>query len=276
MNRISLSLLTAALFSSPLLSQDIFDVNSYEETQSCMELYETIQKSDCVKHVNGFLQGANIKIGIAMAKQTMSIEDTETEEEIAAMDGDFVPAPYYALSTKKSFFGHSDFGYEFGFSYSNSYALNQSIDNGKYREDLGTYSTITMATFNPSLFYAYGAQDNSPNTYFGVGIGAGVGYAQARGTAYVTENVDPASPCGTAVANFEEGDQTAINAIKSNCNNITYNESGFGGSYRVFIEGRWKNFYTSVDASNVVLQTEAYHYTPNNMVWTFAYIVDIN
>ena len=276
MHKTSFSLLIASLISSQLFSQDLFDVNSYEESQSCMELYETIQKSDCIKQVNGFLKGANIKIGIALAKQTMTIEDTETEEEIASMDGDFVPAPYYALSTKKSFFGHSDFGYEFGFSYSNSYALNQSLNEEKSREDLGTYSTITMVTFNPTLFYAYGAQDASPNTYFGAGIGVGAGYAQARGTAYVTENVDPASPCGIAVANFEEGDQTAINAIKSNCKNISYNESGFGYSARIFIEGRWKNFYTSIDASNVVLQTEAYHYTPQNTVWTFAYIVDIN
>ena len=278
---------TALLFvllllgTSGLAGSDLYNMENYRKTKSCVDLYQTVKNSDCLDYMGGFFgsffKGASIRVGFSMAKQSLTIEKEVDGEDLlqAEMDGSYMPAPYYAFSTAKSFFGSSDFGYEFSLSWSNAYALDQTLIDGRYEEDLGTYSTVAMLTINPSVFYAYGARDSTPDIYVSAGIGVGFGYAMTRGTAYITEHVDPASPCGVALANYQEGDQASVDAIKSQCQNITYNESGLGFSNRIFVEGRWKNLYASFDYNNIYLLTETYTYTPQNWVFTAAYVIDI-
>jgi len=269
--------LTLLLLILPVGAEDFLDPSHFLQDESCIELYRTIKDSDCIKESYNLLRGANVKVGLSLAKQTMKIEDVETETTLANMEGDFIFAPFYSLATRKSFFHDSNFGYEFGLTYSSSYALNQSINDGKAVEDLGSYSAINMMAVSPTLFYAYGARDATPKKYTAFGIGMGVGYAQVRGTAYVTENLDPATPCGNAVANFQEGSRASIDAVRASCDQIKYNESGFGASVRVILEGRWNALYASLDLNSVILAHDpAYKYSPANTVVTFAYIIDIN
>jgi hypothetical protein len=270
-------LLTIPLLFLSLDAQDFLDPSHFLQDESCIELYRTIKDSDCIKESYNFFKGANVKVGISLAKQSLKIEDVETETTLAQMEGDFIFAPFYSLATRKNFFDDSNFGYEFGLTYSSSYALNQSLNDGKATEDLGTYSAINMMAISPTLFYAYGARDETPKKYTAFGIGMGLGYAQVRGSAYVTENQDPATPCGTAVTAFEEGSRASIDAVRANCEQITYNESGFGASVRVILEGRWNALYASLDLNSVILAHDpAYKYSPSNTVVTFAYIIDIN
>ncbi|MCV6608692.1 MAG: hypothetical protein OIF32_10795, partial [Campylobacterales bacterium] len=220
----------------------------------------------------------HVKLGLALANQTLLIKDKKTEKiTLAKMEGDLTPAPYYGVSTKKSFFGDSNFGYEFGFAYSNSYALNQKVDENSQKDDFGTYSAISMVTFSPTAFYGYGINDSTPDQFVSIGVGLGVGYTTVKGTTYLTEDPDASADCKNAVNGYKKGDKSAMETIKNQCTQIEYNDSGFGLSSRVFIEGRYGNFYGSFDVGAIQLkENEDYHLEPATQVLTFAYVIDLN
>lgn len=101
-----------------------------------------------------FLEGAFVKVGMAVQGLSMNIQ---TEEQIikATMTTNGSLSPYYSLGFKNSYYGNSGFGYGFGITYLDSYALDQATTRNEQtvNADLGTYVTTSMYAIQPSFFF---------------------------------------------------------------------------------------------------------------------------
>mgnify|MGYP000108741545 CR=1 FL=1 len=252
---------------------------SGEEVLSCPELIGAIKKSNCLKPVAPFLEGAHVKLGLAVQSLTMKVETGKDDPVVKAqMSSTGSLSPYYSIGFKNNYFGDSGFGYAFGLAYLDSYALEQNIkrDSSETEVDLGTYVTTSMYALQPTLFFSRGARNNTPDTYFKAGIGATVGYSSVRGTSYLTEDINSVSPeCWQAGEDLLGGAANGIAAIKSECEQISYKDSGWGAGGRFFIHMRWNQFLLGFNAANMVIRSGEFNLNPTKASLTLTYVVNI-
>ncbi len=241
---------------------------------SCKELYEIIKKSDCGKDVFEFLEGATVKVGLSLSSSNMFINSGD--DELAGLKGLLSPEPYYSISLAPSFFGDTNFGYEASITYLSMFTQEQNTNRGESEKslDLNTYSSSTLAAITPSLFYSIGGKKKNHDVFLRFGLGAGFGWTNVKGIAYYTQ--DQSSECedcynaSTEVLNG--GDKSLI---YSNCDLKSFNISAFGSSVRVFLDGRWASFYSSVELVGLTIFSDKTSYDSGELSLKLAYIVDI-
>lgn len=254
------------------------DLGSNTNGKSCDDLYQDILDSECARLVSPFLKGASLKVGASFHGLNMDIQAKGEGPVLAKMAARLNPSPYASLELSNAFIGNSNFGYSFGLTYLDSYALDQTISrDGKSENiDLGTYVAGSLGAVQPALFYVLGGRDNTPNRYLTMGLGASFGFSYVRGNTYLTEARavvgDNCFAAGLAVLN---GQKSAINQIKSDCPLISYDEFGFGMGGNVFISGRWSNWQADLSVSNMILNTKDYRLTPNTLSLILSYVINL-
>src|SRR3989338_8357753 len=79
-------------------------------SETCGEMMARVKKSDCARPVARYLDGATVKLGFALHTSRMDLKLRDTA--VAHLTGLLTPAPYYAFSLPKRFFGSSRLGWE--------------------------------------------------------------------------------------------------------------------------------------------------------------------
>jgi hypothetical protein len=244
------------------------------DEETCRELMDRVRASDCVRPVARFLEGASVKVGVAL--YSGQLELTRNDSVKAYLLGILSPAPYYGFSFSPAWFGASRFGWELSFLYTNAVAVNQRFaraDND-YR-DVGTYASMTFVSFSPSAFMALGARDGSPDTYVRLGVGVGAGWAAVRGTAYFTEDSSGANHgCWDAGEALLAGKNDA-GAYRDACELHTYRHASLGISVRGFLDARWRFLYFAWETETVKITSGRTGYAPIELALKLAWIHDL-
>jgi hypothetical protein len=245
---------------------------------SCDEVLEVVKQSDCAELAKPFLVGSHVVAGVSFNSLSVTIFNNNNDE-LATISDRTLPSPFISLNLKPSFFGHSNWGWGIGFNYSNTYALEQKIkrSNKSKNVDLGTYITTTMLALTPNTFYQFGGQHSE--RYFRIGVGAALGYAHLRGTAYLTgdkSNTACYESGNNLVKNSgPESTSQKIEAIKTNCHQDSYNQGGLGLGANIFMQGQYQNWQVSLDASNLLLTRNKQKFQPSTLSVQIAYVIPL-
>ena len=243
--------------------------------ETCKELIDRVKHSDCAKPYSRFMDGATITVGLSLntGKMDVSADDTLLSTMIGVMS----PAPFYGFSLPNRFFGATRFGYATSVTYASSVAVYQELlgNTGKVR-NLGTYASMNFASISPSLFASLGARDSSPDKYFRLGFGLGVGWASVRGTAYFTETSTGRGTalCHDAAVALSDGTGTR-QELRTDCELQTYIHSSLGFSFRFFVDARWRFLYYSASGDVVTISSGQYTFSPLQTTVKLAYIKDL-
>ena len=157
------------------------------------------------------------------------------------------------MALQDNYFGDSDWGYGFGFTYFDDYAFEQKIERGssddkKLTVDLGTYSSMGVIAINPSLFYTWGRSDSTPNRYLKAGIGLNLMYSKVRGTAYITEDATDVA-CYEHGSDLVSGASTDLDELRSLCATTRFRESSYGTGVKIFVAGEWNKWESELSVS---------------------------
>lgn len=246
---------------------------------SCEEVLEVVKQSDCAEMAKPFLDGAYVTAGLSISSLSITVFDNSDSNTLAELNDSALPLPFIAFHLKPSFFGKSNFGWGVGFDYSNAYALEQSIirSGDTKNVDLGTYITTTLFALTPNAFYQFG--DQYSDRYFRIGVGAAIGYAHIRGTAFFTED-ESNSQCYQAGSDFVDGtgpatEKLRIEAIKDTCQQENYNQGGLGLGASVFMQGQYKNWQVSIDSANLLLSQRDQKLQPAVLSLQVAYVIPL-
>ncbi len=246
--------------------------NIEEAVDACEVLYEQIKQSSCASPLASLLDNAEIKVGLAINRLQLSIKQDQVDK--AVLTAPNAISPYLSFSLGESYFSHSNWGYEYGISYLDSYALDQRIKRGGDDElfDLGTYAAGYMFAVQPSVFYSIGRSNKESDFYLLVGLGISAGYSAMRGSAYLTEDEsDTSTECYQAATQLHGGDATAITGVQSECELISFDSSGFGAGTRVFIAGKMNRFKAEVDIGFIMISHDEYDIEPAKISLRFTY-----
>ncbi len=243
-----------------------------EAVDACEVLYEQIKQSSCASPLGSLLDNAEIKVGLAINRLQLSIKQDNVDK--AVLTAPNAVSPYFSFSLGESYFDHSSWGYEYGISYLDSYALDQRIKRGGSDElfDLGTYAAGYMIAIQPSVFYSIGRSDEKSDLYLLLGIGLSAGYSAIRGSAYLTEDAnDTSTECYEAATQLHAGDTTAVERIQGECELIRFDSSGFGAGTRVFIAGKVNRFKAEIDMGFIKLSHDKYDIEPAEISLRLSY-----
>lgn len=123
------------------------------------------------------------------------------------------------------------FGTNLGYTFSlggffNFKSDRQSID-GHDPIDLGNSVEGQVAYLSLIPSYTFGANDNSPDSWFRIGAGVTAGYLNMQGDVYLTENQEDTNPACNS--------QRDVESIQQNCEklNFSINQFTYGTSYLV-------------------------------------------
>jgi hypothetical protein len=225
------------------------------------------------------MEGSYITVGLALRSLSVTIKDNSSRSTLANVRDTAVPAPFISLDLKPSFFGDTSFGWGVGFNYSDAYALEQRVTRSSKNVDvdLGTYMTTTMLALTPNAFYQFG--EPYSDRYFRIGIGAALGFASVRGTAFLTEDKsdgecyqagnDLVDESGPASKNLR------IEAIKSQCQQENYNQSGLGIGGNFFMQGQYRQWQASFNLSTLFLSKNDKQLEPSVISFQVAYVIPL-
>jgi len=133
-----------------------------------------------------------------------------------------------------------------------------------------------MYAVQPSLFFTLGARNETPGTYFMTGLGLSLGYTNIRGVSYLTEDQASVSAlCWQAGEDVVAGALTGVQSIKSECNQESYHDSGWGTGGRIFMGGRYKNMMMDFNAANMIIASQQDFLNPIKMSITLSYVINI-
>jgi hypothetical protein len=244
--------------------------------ETCKEILERVKRSDCVKPVARFLDGASVFFGIGL--NSMDLDITSGDTALASLIGILNPTPTFGLSLPNRYFGRSRWGYGFTFTYTNSIAYYQDLGEEKEPDqvkDLGSHAVTTFLSLSPSLFVSIGARDEDPDTYWRYGVGIGGGWASVRGAAYHNQSGGPArQACVDAADSLLAGDITKA-GFRAACPLSPFSESGLGFGTAVFTDFRWAFVYGRVSASTLFISSQPVQYKPTDISLKLAYIHDL-
>lgn len=264
-------------FSDPMLKYLylflLLNSHLHSQEETCDALYTKIKSSDCGKRVFQYLEGAELKVGLAIHASGLSIKSDNNS--LSEQEGLFHPSPQISLSLPPSYIWISDFGYEFSFGYANLFGHKQRItrDNKVESYDLSTYFSTTMVYLTPTLFYALGGQDDTPTKYLKVGLGYGLGYSWNRGTSYYTEKYG--TECYDQATQVLNG-QASTSSLGDKCDLKAYAHHGFGGSARIIIDMRYYSVSLSIGLDFVNLaRDEGEELSPAGINVAFLYWIAI-
>ena len=253
---------------SPMLAA--LEINKPVEQLSCAEVVEIAKASGCAQPVQGFLDGAHVEISLAVKGTNINIHDKSSGDLEAHMTSTGVPSPGISLSLAPSFFGQSRFGWSLGFTYDDSYALEQRIRRaGKNKDvDLGSYITTTMIAAEPSLFYQWGEE----RKFFRAGAGIALGYAAVRGNAYITEDKSQTSCYQAGSALFENG---SSQAVKQNCEQVRFDERRIASGAAVFFRGKINRWQLGLSATTLSFHKKKHKLSPSIVGIELSYSIPI-
>lgn len=246
---------------------------------SCAEIIDVVKHSDCAELVRPLIDGSYITAGIALRSLDITIKDNRSNKTLANVRDTAIPAPFISFDLKPSYFGDSSFGWGIGFTFTDAYALEQRVirSNKNKDVDLGTYMTTTMLALTPNAFYQFG--DRYSSRYFRIGVGAALGYAKIRGTAFLTEDKSN-SACYQAGNDLISGSGAAtrrlrIEAIKDTCQQQDYNQGNLGIGGNFFMQAQYNNWQTSVNISNLILSKSDRKLEPSMLSFQLAYVIPL-
>ncbi len=239
-------------FAVPEIIDDaVDDIN--EQYEQCEKLYETIRKSECANTILGLFGRIFLKLGVSFTERQLKFQETATEKDSFILSSGLKPRPIFSVALQDSYYDESNWGYGFGFNYFDDYAFEQTIQRGsgsddKTSVDLGTYSSMSVIAINPSLFYAWGRGDGTPNRYFKIGLGANLMYSKVRGTAYITEDKTDTA-CYEHGSNLVSGASADIDQLRALCASTRYRESSYGTGTKIFFAGEWNKWEAELSIS---------------------------
>lgn len=259
-----------------------FSSLALEEKQnglSCAEIIDVVKQSDCAELVRPLIEGSYITAGLALRSLTVTIKDNSNNDTLAEVRDTAIPAPFISFDLKPSYFGNSHFGWGVGFNYGDAYALEQRLTrSGENKDiDLGTYITTNLLALTPNAFYQFG--DLYGDKYFRAGIGLAAGYAAVRGTAYLTEDKSNAAcyEAGTDLVK-KSGPATEslrIEAIKTHCEQQSYNQGGLGVGGNIFLQGQYEHWQASLNLANLILSKKNRKLEPSILSLQLAYVIPL-
>lgn len=255
-----------------LASPSLFalEINKPVEQLSCAEVVEIAKASDCAEPVQSFLDGAQVEISLAIKGTSINVHDKSSGDLEAHMTSTGVPSPGISLSLAPSFFGQSRFGWSLGFTYDDSYALEQRIRrSGKHKDvDLGSYITTTMIAAEPSLFYQWGESSR----YFRAGFGLALGYAAVRGNIYITEDKTNNACYQAAGALFNKG---STQVVKQQCEQVRFDERRLATGAALFLGGKINRWQLAASATTLSFHKKEHKLSPSIISMELSYSIPI-
>lgn len=238
---------------------------------SCDDIIDITMQSQCAAPVASLLRGAEIDVGLSLSATEVYVSYSDDSGEAARMSGGLSPSPGLRLSLAPSFFGSSHLGYGFGFTYNDTYALDQTITrNGKEKTvDVGTYLTTTMIAGEASLFYMLG---DPLTSHLVAGVGLSAGLSALRGKIMITEDKSN-STCynaGTAVING-----ASRTLLIDNCSTESFRERSFSLGSNLYIGARYQRFLFVISGTGLVNKAKGYDLNPTYISFDFSYVVPL-
>jgi hypothetical protein len=283
------SIILGTFFSAPLYAQKTETQSSgsgstIEDTiLSCGELWEQIRVSDCGGQIIDFFRDGYVSFGAA--SYSLSAHP-QVGDSGAIFSGGIHVTPYVSLNTRLSFIDTSEFGYDFSVGFDQAHAINQKVtrNNGSKRVDLSTFAIANTFSTEASIFYSYGAKDDTPRQYVLLGVGFGLGYADVVGKSYMTE-VDESNDaaCYQAGVDLINNVDSASADVKSACDLRSFRRIGLGISGRANIDIRYENFFLTINTkiiqlssgNSLSLGTSGMKLNPNITSVTLAYVYNL-
>jgi len=222
---------------------------------------------------------------MGISGNTLSAKITNNDRN-ASFNGDLFLTPYFSVNTRPTFIDDTDFGFDFSFGFERAHALKQVVnrDGDSRTTDLNSFSIANTISTEASIFYSYGAQDETPKQYFVFGVGFGLGYADVVGKAYLTQ-VDQitAEECYQAGVNLVNDQAGAALDVSQNCTLQSFRRLGIGFSGLIHADWRYQNFFVSIDSRLVTLSggkslsfgTSNIHINPTISAITLSYLYDL-
>ncbi len=276
---VALVSIAASIVTAPFTASFAAALEKTDNGLSCAEVIDVVKRSDCAELVRPLIDGASITTGLALRSLNVTIKDNRSSKTLANVRDTAIPAPFISFDLKPSYFGDSSFGWGIGFNFTDAYALEQRVTRSNKNKDidLGTYMTTTMLALTPNAFYQFG--DRYSSRYFRIGIGAALGYANIRGTAFLTEDKSN-SACYQAGNDLVASSGAAtrrlrIEAIKNTCRQQDYNQGGLGIGGNFFMQGQYNNWQTSFQVSNLILTKSNQKLEPSMLSFQLAYVIPL-
>jgi hypothetical protein len=232
------------------VKETVNDINeSYEQ---CEALYDEIRDSECANAVFGIFGRIYLKLGVSFTERQLKFQNAKSKNDAFVLSSGSKPRPVYGITLSDSYFTDSNWGFGFGFDYFDDYAFNQMIkradENVPY--DLGTYSSMSVVSVSPSLFYTWGGDEDTPYRYGKLGLGVNLMYSAVKGTAYETELNTPANGvCYDAATEVFNGNILDVTSIGSACELQRFKESSYGTGFKLFIIGGWEKWEAELSVS---------------------------
>lgn len=227
--------------------------NINEHYEQCEALYEHIRNSECAKGIFGIFGRIYLKLGVSFTERQLKFQHAQTNKDVFVLSSGSKPRPIYGIALNDSYFSESNWGYGFGFDYFDDYAFEQVIsrnDDDKATFDLGTYSSMSVISVSPSLFYSWGRSGDNPNRYVKIGLGVNLMYSAVRGTAYETElNTLENTVCYAAASDLVSGSISDPSVLADSCDLQRFRESSYGTGTKLFIAGEWNKWETELAVS---------------------------
>ena len=135
-----------------------------------------------------FYTGASISAGFGTRQADLTVTDQATGASGKISERD-TTAYFLSYSTRPSFIGTSNVGYNFVFNYTSFDMDQQEVARNDYR-DLGTRIHGRVAYVVPTLFYQVG-RHGPKGAYARAGVGLGVGAAKYQGDIFLAGDTSP-------------------------------------------------------------------------------------
>jgi hypothetical protein len=223
--------------------------NSY---QQCEVLYEEMRESDCANAVFGMFGRIYLKLGVSFTERQLKFQSAKSKKDAFVLSSGSKPRPIYGVALSDSYFADSNWGYGFGFDYFDDYAFEQIIkrSNQDVSYDMGTYSSMSVISVSPSLFYTWGRGDDTPHRYGKLGLGVNLMYSSVKGNAYETElDTTENSVCYDAATEVFNDNTIDPTSIGSSCQLQRFKESSYGTGFKLFVIGGWKKWEAELSIS---------------------------
>ena len=187
--------------------------------------------------------GSSLTIGIGAREADLTVKrlsDNATGKLVQRNEKSY----FLSYSTRPTFFGDSQFGYDFAFNLSTFHMGQQETAKNVY-QDLGTSGSGKFAYVVPTLFYMWG--DHRHGTYFKSGIGLGAGLATFDGDIILTDSAT----------------QDRVQ--------FSHKTSELRLASSLVLEGRWKNWGFRLTAAGPSLQQDGYEFQVGDIALSFGY-----
>lgn len=262
---------SSLVYAIETIKDTVDDVN--KAVEQCEKLYEEIRNSECRQAFLDIVGKAYIKTGVSFTERQLRFENTANQEKAFVLSSGFKPRPVFTAGIADTYFkeNQSNWGWGLGFSYFDDYAHAQVIERqgDRKQKDLGTYSTMNVIAFTPTLFYSWGRFDENPHTFGKLGLGFNLLYSHVRGTAYQTELISD-SICYQAASSLHSG-SGSTEQLRDACEQVRFEESSFGMGMKAFIAGEWDSWEVEFSLSQFGQNGgEEYRFNTQEAVLSFA------